>query len=333
MATFNSATLVGLLIVVALLFRMERRVIAALSAARATRVSFSAVSQTEAEELLYGTQLNLVVGEPEELLAARDRRAVVLQPFTWDVRAGEAAGTPSALKHLQESLRRLGVTFGPGGYDLLDVHSRNTSLSFNVGDKVFTGGVDGVIVPHNIAPLSAIRNARAVIELKMPKRGGAPLGDTAIGQCLAELIGVSSRAVHPCLLLLTDGATCDVLRLRGSLVKRWAGVPLTDALHYVARVLKHESSAALEFADKDAEQLEPQTARTLWRLRQQCKPPGALPGLMAQLDSLAAAEGLDVDDTENGCARRVTLATELVSTWRHALEPDELPQHVQHLFA
>jgi hypothetical protein len=50
-----------------------------------------------------------------------------------------------------------------------------------------------------------------------------------------------------------------------------------------------------------------------------------------QLESLLAAEGVDVD-TEEGAARRVALATEVALHWRHAIEPQELPLHVQHLF-
>ncbi len=344
-AATNSATLAVALVGAALL-SAQKQVAAAVGAvkqdvsrleqavaARKRAVPLSGVSQTEAQSLLAGTQLTLLVGELGELQAARGRRCVALPPFVWDPNAGEAAGTPAALQHLQAGLQQLGVRFGRGGYSLLDMHTRNTSLSFCVGDKLFTGGVDGVVVPYSVAPLSAVRHARVVVELETRKNAGVELGDRAIGQCIAELIGVSTHAVHPCLLLLTDGTSCDVLRLRGAFITRWAGVSLADALAYVADFLtQHSSSTACEFTEGDAERLEPHTARTMQRLRQLCTPPGALPGLAEQLESLAAADGVD-EGTEDGHARRAALATELVGQWRHAMEPHELPQHIQHLFA
>jgi hypothetical protein len=58
----------------------------------------------------------------------------------------------------------------------------------------------------------------------------------------------------------------------------------------------------------------------------------ALAAAAEQLESLQAAEGVDVD-MEDGAARRVALATEVAAQWHHALEPQELPLHIRHLFA
>ena len=315
--------------------RLERAV-----TARARSIAFSSVSQTQAAQLLKAAQLTLVNGEDDELVRGRTRRGARARPsaavsdFVWPSGVSEAVGIPAALEHTRSSLQRLGVTFGPGGYSLLDLHTRSNSLSLSLGSLRFKGGVDGAIVPYGVAPLSAPNQARVIFELKTRSASDRGLGDSALGQCIAELLGVNAQVVQPCLLLLTDGTTCDVLRLRGSVVSRWSGVSLADALAYVAEFLVSESSPDLEPQPGTQPLLDRKTAEALHRLQQFAPTPGGggLAAAAEQLESLLAAEGVDVD-TEEGAARRVALATEVALHWRHAIEPQELPLHVQHLFA
>jgi hypothetical protein len=313
----------------------------AMVSVRPRSVAFSAVSQTHAAQLLRAAQLTLVNGDAAELRATRARRTASVPNFVWPARTSEAAGTPAALQHIQTCLQQLGVTFGCGGYSMLDMHTRNKSLAFAVGGVLFKGGVDGAIVPFSVAPLSAPNHARVVLELKTrAARPDEDLGDSAVGQCIAELVGVNAQVVAlPCIVLLTDGTVCDLLRIRGTLVTRWAGVPLADALAYVAEFLMSESSPAILESHADGEPLlDAATLHTLQRL-QQFTPVtgGALAAAAEQLESLLGVEeGDDADaaDTQAFAAqRRSALAAELASQWRHALEPQELPQHVAHLFA
>lgn len=321
--------------------RLERAV-----TARARSVAFSSVSQTQAAQLLQAAQLTLVNGVEDELVRCRTRRgararpSAVVSDFVWPKGVLEAAGTPAALEHMRASLQLLGVTFGPGGYSLLDLHTRCNSLSLCLGSLRFKGGMDGAIVPFGVAPLSAANQARVIFELKTRSASNAGLGDSALAQCIAELLGVNAQVAQvaqvalPCILLLTDGTTCDVLRLRGSLVTRWSGVSLADALAYVAEFLVSESSPDLEPQPGRQPRLDDQTAAALNRLAQLAPMPGGggLAAAAEQLESLLAAEGVDCD-TEEGAARLAALATEVAAQWCHSIEPQELPLHVQHMFA
>jgi hypothetical protein len=303
-------------------------------------VAFSSVGQSQAADLLRATQLTLLNGRDNELRAARARRTAAVPNFVWPPATPEADGTPAALEHMRTRLEQLGVTFGWGGYAMVDTHHRNTSLKFNVGTMLFKGGMDGAIVPYDVAPLSAARHARVVFELKTRSADEKDLGDSAIGQCIAELLGVNAQAVYPCILILTDGTVCDVLRLRGASVTRWAGVPLGDALAYVADFLMSESSPiATEEPVEPRARGDAATAATLQKLHGLLPKAGAaLAAAAEQFESLLGADDDDDDEcagaeTEAGAARRVALATQLAAQWCHALEPQELPQHVRHLFA
>ena len=330
----NSAVLlVGLALMLFLSSKQDVARVEAAVRARARSVAFSSVSQTCAVQLMLAAKLTLVDGDDAELARARARHPDRVDAFVWPARASEAEGTPEALKHIRKNLQMLGVPFGAGGYTLLDMHTRTSSLALCVGSMRFTGGVDGAIVPFSVAPLSAPNHARVVIELKRRSARAEGLGDSAVGQCLAELLGVNAQAAYPCILLLTDGAVCDVLRLRGELVARWQSVTLAEALAYVADFLLSESSPALKPPPGARPRVDPVTAATLQRLQQLAPAPGggALAAAAEQLESLLAAEGVDVD-TEEGAARRDALAAELAAHWRHAVEPRELPQDISHLF-
>ena len=229
----------------ALFVRAENR--ALLSALReelvGRTVAFSGVSETAAARLLRDAKLQLVDGEDGELRTVRLQVAA----FAWGS-LSEADGTPQALAHLRAALGSLGVHFGPGGYALLDMHARQSIYALRVENTVFTGGADALIVPHGIAPLSAPSEARVVVELKKLRK---PLGDSALGQSLTELLASNGASSHPCLVLLTDGTTCDVLRLTAGTVTRWAGRSLAEAATYVADYLLHECTSARRFAPEE----------------------------------------------------------------------------------
>ena len=297
--------------------------------AHARSVAFSSVSKTQAEQLLKAAQLTLVKGEDDELVRSRTRRGARARPsaavsnFVWPRGVSEAVSKPAALEHIRFSLQLLGVTFGCGGYSMLDLHTRYDSLTLCLGSLRFKGGVDGAVVPYRVAPLSAPYQARVIFQLKACSTSDPGLGDSTLGQCIAQLLGVNAQVAHkPCLLLLTDGTMCNVLRLRGSEVSRWSGVSLADALAYVAMFLISESSPDLKPEPGAQPQLDRKTAEALQRLRQLATTPGG-DGFVAaaaeQLESLLAAEGVDVD-TEEGAARRVALAKEVAADWLHAIE-------------
>lgn len=334
-ATVLAVALVVLAVVLAavslgVFMRAENRaLLAALRAERVGRtVPFSGVSQTAAARLLRDAKLLLIDGEDDALRSVR----VPVAAFSWGT-LSETAGTPKALAHLQAALGSLGVLFGPGGYALLDVHARQSIYALRVEHTVFCGGADALIVPHSVAPLSAPSEARVVVELKKPR---APLGDSALGQSLLELLASNGASSHPCLVLLTDGAACDVLRLTaGTTVTRWAGRSLAEAATYVADYLLHECTSALRFAPEEVPCFSSELGSTRARLAElaEAAAPSGLAALAEQLDTLLSAEQADWRGSEAQQARAAALAAELVAQWRPALEAAELPQHIQHMFA
>ena len=180
-----------------------------------TTKALSSLSRTAACTLLDGALLDLVVGESDEL------REVDGPVATWEWPTGlsEAQGTPALLAHLQLSLASLGVKWGRGGYDLLDVHGERWLFAFQLGGIRYVGGTDGLVVPHNTALETARRQARVVIEVKRPSADGGL--DSSLAQAVAELVAASGASAHECILLLTDGSECDVFRLGCDSVTRW----------------------------------------------------------------------------------------------------------------
>ena len=330
-AVLWSALLLKLLQAVSALTRGFQRLEENLSS-RGRTVQFSSVTQTKALDLMRAVQLTLVEGDLEELRAARPARRTAAGALTFAWSTSEAAGTPAALEFIRTQLQQLGVRFGRGGFTMLDMHACGIPLELRVGGMRFKGGIDGAIVPFSVATLSAANHTRVAIELKARSHEDADLGDRAVGQCIAELLSVNAQTTCPSVLLLTDGTTADVLRIQGVVVTRWAGMPLAEALAYVAQFLKTETSSSIVVQPGEVH-VDPATAHTLRRLQELVPVPGAaLAAAAEQLDALLAAED-DADvGPEEAAARREALATELGAQWRHVLEPHELPRHVQHMF-
>ena len=96
---------------------------------------FSTVGSSALTSLLSKLGLSLHNGDESELHVRRRGRGGVAAAaaFSWEQHASENAGLPSILQHIETELTRLGVSFGTrGGFDLLDVHTMQTMLSFTV---------------------------------------------------------------------------------------------------------------------------------------------------------------------------------------------------------
>jgi hypothetical protein len=291
-------------------------------------VAFSSVSETTAGRLLRDAKVKMVRG------GALRKPRISISPFLWGS-LSETAGTAPALAHLQSELSRLGVPFRVGGYELLDFHTRQSVYRFVSGDEVYVGGVDAVIVPYSVMPVSAPSEARVVVELKKAKAAQS-LGDAFLGQSVAELLAANGLSSHPCLLLLTDGAMCDVLRLEGDTVLRWADVELAVGLGYVADYLCTQCTPSISFSPGEVPCDTASLASTRSRLAEMvdAAKPGVLAACVEQLDGLLAAEQLPSTGwTQEERRRVVEIATEVGRHWRPALEAaGELPQEVQRMF-
>jgi hypothetical protein len=294
-------------------------------------VAFSSVSLSTACELLESVDASLVDGEEEEV---RDVAAPVAD-FLWSGR-NESDGTAAALMHIGSALAGQGVVFGRGGYRLLDTHSRSAFLRLRVDDTLFAGSVDALIVPHGTAAEGAAREARVAIELKT-KTERRP-SNAVFGQVLVELLATNGASRHPVIVLLTDGTSCSLLRLGDGVVTRWAGRSMGEGLSFVAKYLNSECARSLRFTQAEV----PGASPGLWATRGRCsqlvaaaKPGALVSAMLEQLDSLVAAEGIDLaGGGREERARAAALGEQLVAQWRPRLEEEgELPWAVQHMFA
>ena len=68
----------------------------------------------------------------------------------------EDAGTPSFVKYHQKQLQSCGVRMGRSGYQVHDLH--NTPMyHVQIGNKRYSGGVDGGVVPYAVRAASAAK--------------------------------------------------------------------------------------------------------------------------------------------------------------------------------
>lgn len=97
-------------------------------------------------------------------------RNYTFQPFLWPSEPDEARESPQLLAHFQQQLEHLGVAFGPGAFQLLDVRQQDR-LGFccdtGSGTLVFHGGTDAVIVPYG--ELNWELQLCMVVDWKTPK--------------------------------------------------------------------------------------------------------------------------------------------------------------------
>ena len=295
-------------------------------ASKAPVVTFSSLSSDGVAILLSELGLTLMRGMESDLsgLPAPGNTSTV-DCFTWTPYPTEDSGTVPALKHLKAQLRRLGVVFGSGGYDIVDLHAYQALLSFTVSGVRYTGGVDGIIVPHRVMPQSAVQQARVLIKLKSINLSNH------LAQSIAEFIGASVRCAHLCLYLLTDGTTCNVMRICGNVVTCWEAVPLKKALLEVTKFLCTPSAPRVDWGLEDLASADPATAATLARLREATAERDVAAELEEQFDGLADA--LPNDTAGAAQVRRLQLAEQLVTQWQHELRQQDLPLHIHELYS
>ena len=77
----------------------------------------------------------------------------------------ENTGTPDFVKYHEKQLQACGVLMGCNGYEVHDLHSKSL-YSVQIGDTVYSGGVDGGVVPYSVDAASAARLLRVGFEHK-----------------------------------------------------------------------------------------------------------------------------------------------------------------------
>ena len=127
--------------------------------------------------------------------------------FDWGNNDEDNIDTMSTLRlHLQTQLEGFGINFGTGGYQLVDVHTSKSVLSFEE-EKLgkFSGGTDFIITPMSVASESYALETCVLFEVKTSKRLTTQSLSGNTPQLIAEIIATRYLSVQPNILaILTD---------------------------------------------------------------------------------------------------------------------------------
>jgi hypothetical protein len=243
----------------------------------------------------------------------------------------EEAATADFLTHIQKALTLQGVRFGRGGFEVMDLHKRRDLYKFEVDDAVYTGGLDGGILPYGVANVVPQPQLRCGIEIKhsdlhkalyQEQHGGAPasgnakginLSGSAGGQALVELLAAYVFSENSKVLLLLS--SCDdnmVLEFDGEVVTRWTDISFDAAMYKMGQFLRDcNADRHLRFESLGLPQTE---AEPMERLRKRLRPSNAL---LEQLDSVTA--GMDT----NG---KFATAMEFMHAYRPSIDWGDIPE-------
>lgn len=176
-------------------------------------------------------------------------RNYTFQPFPWPSEPDEARESPQLHTHFQQQLEQLGVAFGPGAFQLLDVRQQDR-LGFHCdtgsGTLVVHGGTDAVIVPYG--ELNWELQLRMVVDWKTPK-SFKDLQRMDLQQKL-ELMGSLYHSNHPSLVVFTDLINFAIYQPYANAIQYLhtfaapasGQIAVADAMRFIARQLTVVSS-------------------------------------------------------------------------------------------
>lgn len=162
-------------------------------------LTFSSCSDGALKAFLARLNVGVEVGDPAGLFDA----AITFNPFQWQ--ATEDSDTPRAREHLEEELKRFGIKFGKGGYQLYDVHTKKQLL--NLDDRKtgkLSGGTDLILCPHGIHSLGLVQQICVVVELKTEATALAEGLGAYTSQATLELIAANYYSNQMTVVVLTD---------------------------------------------------------------------------------------------------------------------------------
>ncbi|DBA84462.1 TPA: hypothetical protein ACH3X1_006089 [Trebouxia sp. C0004] len=237
--------------------RDEMRLLRSDFAARYTEaksIAFSLVSGAAANQLLEDLHLTEADGFEE---APFETPAGVsdIETFDFSQFVDEDAGTPSFVEYHKKQLQACGVRMGRSGYKVLDLH-KTPMYHVEIGNKRYSGGVDGGVVPYAVRAASAAKLLRIGFEHKQSTADKATFrmnhpdvlqAEVAAprqysfkegrGQVVCCLLAAHAMCQLPLDLDLTDGQQHHLLRLRGDLLLVYEGCTPTQAYHEMADFL------------------------------------------------------------------------------------------------
>lgn len=169
-------------------------------------IVISKVSQTQANSLFQRTGISFESEQPEFEICQE------FDAFKWNGR-DEDDGVSEARTHLENQLRRFGVTFGRGHYRLFDCHQNKTLLNCE-DDKIgkISGGTDFIIAPYKTATSSLNQCASVLFEIKCEKTVQELGLEYFLSQAQVELVAARVLSLQPrVLVVLTDLVTSSFL--------------------------------------------------------------------------------------------------------------------------
>ena len=176
-------------------------------------------------------------------------RKYAFQPFKWPTEPDEIKESLKLQAHFQEQLEQLGVAFGQGAFQLLDVRQQDRlgfSCDTGSGTVVFNGGTNAVIVPYG--ELNWELQLRVVVDWKTPESFQS-LHSMDLQQKL-ELMGSLYHSNHPALADFTDLINFAIYQPYANAIQYFhtfaaplsGQISVSDAMRFIARQLTVVSS-------------------------------------------------------------------------------------------
>jgi hypothetical protein len=274
-------------------------------------VQFSEVGSDMATSICYRLGIEAIDGQLDAPFPD-DASYLHCGTFPMHHYADERSATPPFLDFIKKGLSTNGVTFGRGGFSLVDVHGMPL-YQLPVGDILFEGGLDGAIVPFAVSRLAPTKQVRAVIQVLHPDKHKSlykenksneedEIDGTVMGQAIIEVLAAHVFAEYPSLMLLVSSFDTNIiLLLEGDKLTIWEELSFDQAMFKLAGYLiTCDTDRKYSFLQKRSE-LPKQQVESVERIRKKLKPTNMM---LEQLESVVWAE----DDPE----ARVACAYEII---------------------
>ena len=173
----------------------------------------------------------------------------------------EAVYAPQLLAHFHARLCAYEVPLDvKNGFELVDVHSHSSRLSFActtaANTILFSGGTDAVVVPYGAIVWQL--QTRVLFDWKRP--ADLQSVESVLVQAQLELIGSLFNSNHPALVVFTDGINFVLLQPWGRGIRFWhtfvkkpGHIAADDAMRLIAHHLLNISSRDPLFHHQEAD--------------------------------------------------------------------------------
>jgi hypothetical protein len=229
-----------------------------LQMSKEAELRFSSCSDGTLKNYLNGRHVGFDLGDNSELPTT----AIEFTAFQW--MDSEDEDTPRARAHLENELKKFGIEFGRGKYQLYDVHTKKTLLSLD--DRKtgkLNGGTDLIIGPYGLHEIGVVQQSCVAVELKSAENVEQNGLDAFTAQATLELIASNYFSNQMTVVLLTDlcsGASVFTLNRNehdSISVVIYEKLTISQGAQFVADHIAKDCVPArnhvLEYGEKDAD--------------------------------------------------------------------------------